>query len=219
MRPKASTGRSPLTGGHEHGRHPQQFRRHQIAKPVLAGLGAADRQGLQRHPRLQGGLGRRGVEDARRGRAAGRQRQRPALRRDLGRRSPPARPEQHRAHHRPRPLRESARDQAGQEGLAGPRHRRVADGALRGTGWKAILPLVEETGADGIELNFGCPHGMSERGMGVGGRPGAGIHRDGGALVQGQHPHAGDHQADAQHHRRAQAGAGGATPAAPTRCR
>ncbi|MEQ8964954.1 MAG: NAD-dependent dihydropyrimidine dehydrogenase subunit PreA [Azospirillaceae bacterium] len=32
--------------------------------------------------------------------------------------------------------------------------------------WKAILRRVEETGADGIELNFGCPHGMSERGMG-----------------------------------------------------
>jgi dihydropyrimidine dehydrogenase (NAD+) subunit PreA len=32
--------------------------------------------------------------------------------------------------------------------------------------WKAILPAVEETGCDGIELNFGCPHGMSERGMG-----------------------------------------------------
>ena len=32
--------------------------------------------------------------------------------------------------------------------------------------WKDILPLVEETGADGIELNFGCPHGMAERGMG-----------------------------------------------------
>jgi dihydropyrimidine dehydrogenase (NAD+) subunit PreA len=32
--------------------------------------------------------------------------------------------------------------------------------------WRAILPLVEETGADGVELNFGCPHGMSERGMG-----------------------------------------------------
>ncbi|MBO6604207.1 MAG: NAD-dependent dihydropyrimidine dehydrogenase subunit PreA [Roseicyclus sp.] len=32
--------------------------------------------------------------------------------------------------------------------------------------WKRILPLVEDTGADGIELNFGCPHGMSERGMG-----------------------------------------------------
>ncbi|MFE8046332.1 NAD-dependent dihydropyrimidine dehydrogenase subunit PreA [Brenneria goodwinii] len=33
--------------------------------------------------------------------------------------------------------------------------------------WKSILPLVEQTGADGIELNFGCPHGMSERGMGA----------------------------------------------------
>ncbi|AVS92095.1 NAD-dependent dihydropyrimidine dehydrogenase subunit PreA [Paracidovorax avenae] len=32
--------------------------------------------------------------------------------------------------------------------------------------WKRILPMVEDTGADGIELNFGCPHGMSERGMG-----------------------------------------------------
>jgi dihydropyrimidine dehydrogenase (NAD+) subunit PreA len=26
---------------------------------------------------------------------------------------------------------------------------------------------VEDTGCDGIELNFGCPHGMSERGMGA----------------------------------------------------
>jgi dihydropyrimidine dehydrogenase (NAD+) subunit PreA len=34
------------------------------------------------------------------------------------------------------------------------------------TDWKWILQKVEETGADGIELNFGCPHGMSERGMG-----------------------------------------------------
>ncbi|MFT4130716.1 NAD-dependent dihydropyrimidine dehydrogenase subunit PreA [Labrys sp. (in: a-proteobacteria)] len=32
--------------------------------------------------------------------------------------------------------------------------------------WKSILPFVEDTEADGIELNFGCPHGMSERGMG-----------------------------------------------------
>jgi dihydropyrimidine dehydrogenase (NAD+) subunit PreA len=32
--------------------------------------------------------------------------------------------------------------------------------------WKNILKRVEETEADGIELNFGCPHGMSERGMG-----------------------------------------------------
>ena len=32
--------------------------------------------------------------------------------------------------------------------------------------WRAILPRVEDTGCDGVELNFGCPHGMSERGMG-----------------------------------------------------
>ncbi len=32
--------------------------------------------------------------------------------------------------------------------------------------WAAIVRRVEETEADGIELNFGCPHGMSERGMG-----------------------------------------------------
>ena len=32
--------------------------------------------------------------------------------------------------------------------------------------WKRILAQVEDTGADGVELNFGCPHGMSERGMG-----------------------------------------------------
>lgn len=33
--------------------------------------------------------------------------------------------------------------------------------------WKDILARVEDTGADGVELNFGCPHGMSERGMGA----------------------------------------------------
>ena len=33
--------------------------------------------------------------------------------------------------------------------------------------WRAILAQVEDTGADGVELNFGCPHGMSERGMGA----------------------------------------------------
>jgi dihydropyrimidine dehydrogenase (NAD+) subunit PreA len=35
------------------------------------------------------------------------------------------------------------------------------------TAWKSILARVEDTGADGVELNFGCPHGMSERGMGA----------------------------------------------------
>ncbi len=32
--------------------------------------------------------------------------------------------------------------------------------------WKKILARVEDTECDGVELNFGCPHGMSERGMG-----------------------------------------------------
>ena len=30
-----------------------------------------------------------------------------------------------------------------------------------------IIRRIEDTGADGIELNYGCPHGMSERGMGA----------------------------------------------------
>src|SRR5215470_12111798 len=33
--------------------------------------------------------------------------------------------------------------------------------------WHAIIRRIEDTGADGIELNYGCPHGMSERGMGA----------------------------------------------------
>ena len=33
--------------------------------------------------------------------------------------------------------------------------------------WADILKRVEETECDGVELNFGCPHGMSERGMGA----------------------------------------------------
>ena len=32
--------------------------------------------------------------------------------------------------------------------------------------WHDIVKRVEDTGCDGLELNFGCPHGMSERGMG-----------------------------------------------------
>jgi dihydropyrimidine dehydrogenase (NAD+) subunit PreA len=33
--------------------------------------------------------------------------------------------------------------------------------------WHEILDKCNDTGADGYELNFGCPHGMSERGMGA----------------------------------------------------
>lgn len=32
--------------------------------------------------------------------------------------------------------------------------------------WQDIIARIEDAGADGIELNYGCPHGMSERGMG-----------------------------------------------------
>ena len=32
--------------------------------------------------------------------------------------------------------------------------------------WHEITRQTQDAGADGIELNFGCPHGMSERGMG-----------------------------------------------------
>ena len=32
--------------------------------------------------------------------------------------------------------------------------------------WKVLIQQCEDAGADGLELNFGCPHGMCERGMG-----------------------------------------------------
>lgn len=33
--------------------------------------------------------------------------------------------------------------------------------------WHEIVKRVEAVGVDGLELNFGCPHGMAERGMGA----------------------------------------------------
>ena len=33
--------------------------------------------------------------------------------------------------------------------------------------WHDIVKRTQDTGVDGFELNFGCPHGMSERGMGA----------------------------------------------------
>ena len=32
--------------------------------------------------------------------------------------------------------------------------------------WKVLIEKCEDAGVDGLELNFGCPHGMCERGMG-----------------------------------------------------
>ena len=33
--------------------------------------------------------------------------------------------------------------------------------------WHEMVKRAEDSGCDGLELNFGCPHGMSERGMGA----------------------------------------------------
>ena len=33
--------------------------------------------------------------------------------------------------------------------------------------WHEMVRRAEEAGSDALELNFGCPHGMSERGMGA----------------------------------------------------
>jgi dihydropyrimidine dehydrogenase (NAD+) subunit PreA len=33
--------------------------------------------------------------------------------------------------------------------------------------WHEMVQRAEDAGSDGLELNFGCPHGMSERGMGA----------------------------------------------------
>ena len=45
--------------------------------------------------------------------------------------------------------------------------------------WEQIIKDCENAGADGLELNFGCPHGMCERGMGsaVGRRNGCDLTR------------------------------------------
>jgi dihydropyrimidine dehydrogenase (NAD+) subunit PreA len=49
-----------------------------------------------------------------------------------------------------------------------PNHAVIASIMVESTkeAWQEIIKRTEQTGCDGIELNFGCPHGMSERGMG-----------------------------------------------------
>ena len=84
--------------------------------------------------------------------------------------------------------------------------------------WKRILPMVEDTGADGLELNFGCP-ARHERARHGGGRgPGARVHPDGHAVVQAVQSAARDREAHAQHHRRALSRAGGQGRRARMRC-
>src|SRR5580700_7066829 len=49
-----------------------------------------------------------------------------------------------------------------------PQHAVIASLMVesRREAWHEIVRRSEDSGADGLELNFGCPHGMSERGMG-----------------------------------------------------
>ena len=49
-----------------------------------------------------------------------------------------------------------------------PRHAIIASLMVETNrdAWHEIVKRSEDAGADGLELNFGCPHGMSERGMG-----------------------------------------------------
>jgi dihydropyrimidine dehydrogenase (NAD+) subunit PreA len=49
-----------------------------------------------------------------------------------------------------------------------PKHAVIASLMVESTraSWRDIVKRTEDAGADGLELNFGCPHGMSERGMG-----------------------------------------------------
>ena len=75
--------------------------------------------------------------------------------------------------------------------------------------WHEIVQRSEDAGADGLELNFGCPHGMSERGMGsaVGQVPE--YTRNDHRVGEGSGAHAGAGEADAQHHRHPHGGARG----------
>lgn len=49
-----------------------------------------------------------------------------------------------------------------------PRHAIIASLMVESSreAWHDIVKRTEDAGADGLELNFGCPHGMNERGMG-----------------------------------------------------
>ena len=49
-----------------------------------------------------------------------------------------------------------------------PKHAVIASLMVesRREAWHEIVNRAEDAGSDGLELNFGCPHGMSERGMG-----------------------------------------------------
>ena len=102
-----------------------------------------------------------------------------------------------------------------------PRHAVIASLMVESKreAWHDIVKRAEDAGADGLELNFGCPHGMSERGMGaaVGQVPEYSCMITEWVKEVGAHPGAG--QAHAQRHRHPRRWPARPARAAPTRCR
>ena len=81
-----------------------------------------------------------------------------------------------------------ARDQGGEARLAGPGGGGEPDGALRGAvlGRDPAAGRGDGRGRGGAQLRLPARHERARHGLG--GRAGAGVHRDGGALVQGVRP-------------------------------
>ena len=142
--------------------------------------------------------------------AAHRQRQRPQLRRGLRCGPATAGAEQYRTDHRPPSGGEPPRNQAGQARLAGPRHGRLPDGALRGGGLEGDPAACRGHGRRRDRAQFRLPARHERTRHGLGGGSGSRIYRDGHPLVQTAHPHAGHREADAEHHRYPLSGPGGA---------
>jgi dihydropyrimidine dehydrogenase (NAD+) subunit PreA len=66
-----------------------------------------------------------------------------------------------------RPLEDNLRDMA-EVKKHHPHHALIASVMVESKRetWHEIIKRIQDVGVDGFELNFGCPHGMSERGMG-----------------------------------------------------
>src|SRR3954453_21738482 len=66
-----------------------------------------------------------------------------------------------------RPLEDNLREMA-EIKKAYPKHAVIASVMMESKreSWHRVIKRIQDVGVDGFELNFGCPHGMSERGMG-----------------------------------------------------
>ena len=141
-----------------HGRHPQP-------QPVLAGQlpHQQQRRDGRRGRSTPAGAARSGRPSAIRSATSP-----PAWARSTTAAQRHRRHQQHRAHQRPPDRRQHRRDPRGQAALPEPRGRDQPHGrgeaARPGT---RSSPSATTPAPTAIELNFGCPHGMSERGMGA----------------------------------------------------